>query len=118
MSSEQFFYLVAILAFLSGASAILKVRTMQNTIDRQSELIDATEHDLAFQKSKRQELESTVAQQQQQITVLTSTVNSSELIKALDEHLAAHHREAMEKLDRQHRDFVSLRSLIQQALKL
>lgn len=123
MSSEQFFYLVAVLAFLSGASAILKVRTMQNTIDRQGELIEVTDRELSYNKSKRMELEATVKQQQQQIQVLTNTVNSSELIRAMDEHLselfralddhlADHHREAMEKFDRWHRDFVALRSAV------
>lgn len=124
MTSEQFLYLISIVAFLAGASAILKTRTMQNTIDRQGELLDVNEKSIAarereiFDKDRRiLALETQVTQQQQQIEVLTNTVNSSDLIRALDEHLAAHHKEAMEKLDRQHRDFVSLRSLVSEALK-
>lgn len=109
MTSEQFLFLISVVAFLAGASAILKVRTMQNTIDRQGELIEVTEHDLAYNKSKRIELEKTVQQQQQQIDVLTNTVNSSELISALDAHLAEHHREAMGKLEQQHQDMLRLR---------
>jgi hypothetical protein len=107
MSSEQITTLIAIVAFLAGASALLKVRTMQNTIDQQGELIEVQERRLTFQDVELDKAQVTIGQQQQQITVLTNTVNSADLIRSLDEHLAAHHREAMKRMDRLHDDVMS-----------
>jgi hypothetical protein len=107
MSSEQITTLIAIVAFLAGASAVLKVRTMQNTIDQQGELIEVQERRLTFQDVELDKAQVTIGQQQQQITVLTNTVNSADLIRSLDEHLANHHREAMKRMDRLHDDVMS-----------
>jgi hypothetical protein len=107
MSSEQITTLIAIVAFLAGASAVLKVRTMQNTIDQQGELIEVQDRRLSFQDVELDKAQVTIGQQQQQITVLTNTVNSADLIRSLDEHLATHHREAMKRMDRLHDDVMS-----------
>lgn len=106
MISQQIVLFISIVGALVGAAAILRAQTLKAAIDSLERLVSSYKEELALTKSKNIEQGATIEQQTRQITILTNTVNSSELIIALDRHLSAHHTEAMTKFDREHDDMV------------
>ena len=112
MTTEQIQLYFAIVGFVAAAAAIVRYSTLKTAITSLEAVVSAQKEELAVTKSRNIEQGSVIVEQGKQIEVLQNTVNSSELIRALDAHLANHHKEAMAGQDRLHVDLVGLKSVI------